>query len=46
MFQPQHGQSDGSGFRPGKTHYANSSAAGRCGNGDDGVVKVQYVDCI
>ena len=40
MFQAQHGSSDAARLWSAEADYANPAAAGRRGDGDDGVVKV------
>ncbi len=40
MLQAQHGSGDAARLWSGEADYANPAAAGRRGDGDDGVVKV------
>jgi hypothetical protein len=39
--KPQHALSNDARFRAGEANHANASAAGRSGNSDNGVIKVQ-----
>ena len=46
MLQAQHGQCNGTCFRTGKSHYADPSAARSSSNRDNGIVKIQLINCI
>jgi hypothetical protein len=41
MLQTKHRFSDGTRFRSSEANYSYASAAGRSGDGDDGVIEIQ-----
>src|SRR5581483_7773551 len=44
MLQAQHGFRDRASLWAGKTNHANSSTTRRCGDRDDGVIKIQGIE--